>query len=87
MEIIRHHGACGYEPENTLASFNKALKLKVDKIELEVHVFKSGELVVMHDEKVDRTTNGHGYVADFSLNEPCLLDAEQGEKCRFRVKQ
>ena len=53
----------GYEPENTLLSFKKAIKLGVDMIELDVHLCKSGELVVIRDKKVDRTTNGRGLIS------------------------
>ena len=80
MLRIGHRGACGYEPENTLRSFNRALQLDVDMIELDVHVCRSGELVVIHDEKVDRTTNGKGYVADQTLDELRVLDAGKGER-------
>ena len=66
---IGHRGACGYEPENTLRSFKKALDLNVDMVELDVHNCKSGELVVIHDEKINRTTNGKGLVKDLTLNE------------------
>ena len=79
MLRIGHRGACGYEPENTLRSFNRALQLCVDMIELDVHVCKSGELMVIHDEKVDRTTNGKGYVADKTFEELRALDAGKGE--------
>ena len=51
-----HRGAAGYEPENTLRSFEMAIRLGSEMIELDVHVCSSGELVVIHDEKVDRTT-------------------------------
>ncbi|HMH70074.1 MAG TPA: glycerophosphodiester phosphodiesterase family protein [Candidatus Saccharimonadales bacterium] len=80
MKIIGHRGACGHEPENTLASFKKALELGVDMIELDVYSLKDGELVVIHDDKVDRTTNGTGYVADFIFEELRSLDAGNGEK-------
>ena len=80
MLRIGHRGACGYEPENTLRSFNRALQLHVDMIELDVHVCKSGEIVVIHDSKVDRTTNGIGYVADKTLDELRTLDAGKGER-------
>jgi glycerophosphoryl diester phosphodiesterase len=79
MLRIGHRGACGYEPENTLLSFNRALQLNVDMIELDVHVCRSGEVVVIHDEKVDRTTNGKGYVVDKALDELRALDAGKGE--------
>jgi glycerophosphoryl diester phosphodiesterase len=77
---IGHRGACGYEPENTLRSFQKALELRVDMIELDVHRCASGEIVVIHDNRVDRTTNGTGYVAEMSLEELRKLDAGEGEK-------
>ena len=77
---IGHRGACGYEPENTLRSFQKALELKVDMVELDVHLCKSGELVVIHDETVDRTTNGKGDVREKTVTELKSLDAGKGEK-------
>jgi glycerophosphoryl diester phosphodiesterase len=64
---IAHRGAKGYEPENTLASFQKALDMQVDGIELDVHLSSDGHLVVLHDETIDKTTNGKGLVNSFSL--------------------
>ena len=75
-----HRGAAGYEPENTIKSFKKALELNVDAVELDVYVCKSGELVVIHDDKVDRTTDGEGYVIEKTLDELRSLDAGNGEK-------
>lgn len=72
---IGHRGACGYEPENTLASFEYAIKLRVDMIEFDVMQCKTGEIVVIHDDTVDRTTNGHGFVKDLTLKELRKLDA------------
>lgn len=69
MQKIGHRGAKGYVIENTLASFQKAIELNVDAIELDVHVCKSGELIVFHDFTLERLTNGLGEVAKFSLNE------------------
>lgn len=66
---IGHRGACGYEPENTLASFERAIELNVDMIEFDVMACKTGEIVVMHDDTVDRTTNGSGFVKDLTLKE------------------
>ncbi|MDD5039735.1 MAG: glycerophosphodiester phosphodiesterase family protein [Patescibacteria group bacterium] len=77
---IAHRGASGYKPENTLSSFRHALTYKPDMIELDVYVCLSGELVVIHDDKVDRTTNGQGYVVEKRLSELKKLDAGQGEK-------
>ena len=66
---IGHRGAKGHEPENTLPSFQKALDLNADGIELDVHLCKTGELIVIHDFTVDRTTNGSGAVSELSLSE------------------
>jgi len=77
---IGHRGAMGYEPENTLKSFKKALEFDIDAVELDVYVCKSGELVVIHDDKVDRTTNGKGYVIEKTFDELRELDAGQNEK-------
>lgn len=77
--IIGHRG-CSYEPENTLISFEKALALNVDMIELDVHKCKSGEIVVIHDESVDRTTNGHGKVKELSFQELKKLNCEKMQK-------
>jgi glycerophosphoryl diester phosphodiesterase len=66
---IGHRGAKGHEPENTLPSFQKALDLNADGIELDVHTCKTGELIVIHDFTVDRTTNGTGAISELSLSE------------------
>lgn len=67
--IVGHRGACGYEPENTLSSFARAIECGVDMIEFDVWKCASGELVVFHDAKVDRLTDGHGSIALKTLNE------------------
>ena len=66
---IGHRGAKGYEPENTFISFQKALDMQVDGIELDVHLSADGEIIVIHDESIDRTTNGQGFVNALSLRE------------------
>lgn len=80
LKVIGHRGACGYEPENTLRSFAKAIELGVDMIELDVYTLKDGKTVVIHDDKVDRTTDGKGYVLDKSFDEMRSLDAGKGEQ-------
>ena len=67
MKKIGHRGASGYEPENTLISFEKAIDLNADGIELDVHLTSDGELVVIHDETIQRTFNGKGAVNEFTL--------------------
>ncbi len=69
MLKIGHRGARGYEPENTLRGFQKAIELRVDQIELDVHLSSDNELMVIHDETIDRTTNGMGFVNQLSLQE------------------
>ena len=75
MEIFAHRGSSGTHPENTLPAFREAAALPVHGVELDVHLSKDGELVVIHDEKVNRTTNGKGYVKDMTLAELKQLDA------------
>lgn len=72
---IGHRGAAGYEPENTLLSFQKGLQLQVDLIELDVQICKTGQVVAIHDAKIDRTTNGTGYVVEKTFQELRSLDA------------
>ena len=80
MLKIGHRGARAYEPENTLRSFKRALEFGVDAVELDVRRTKDGSLVVIHDAKVDRTTNGEGLVNEFTLEEIKQLVTEKGEK-------
>lgn len=68
-EIFAHRGASGYAPENTLEAFRLAMEQGADGIELDVHLTKDGEVVVIHDETIDRTGNGHGKVRDYTLEE------------------
>lgn len=69
MLKIGHRGAKGYEPENTLISFQKAIDLNVDGIELDVHLSSDGEIMVIHDETIDRTTNGKGFVENLTSSQ------------------
>jgi glycerophosphoryl diester phosphodiesterase len=77
---IGHRGAAGYEPENTLISFEKALDLNADEIELDVHLSLDGQLVVIHDETIDRTTNGKGFVNKLSLQELKSFNAGKNQE-------
>lgn len=78
--VIAHRGASAVAPENTLESFNLAVSLGADGIELDVHLSSEGVPVVIHDSRVDRTTDGRGAVARLSLPELAKLDAS----ARFR---
>jgi glycerophosphoryl diester phosphodiesterase len=75
---IAHRGASGHRPENTLAAFEYALELGCDWLELDVYAVE-GELIVIHDDTLDRTTNGHGPVMGSTLANIRTLDAGDGE--------
>lgn len=77
---VGHRGLMGVEPENTLRSFRRADREGLDVIELDLHLSKDGELVVMHDAEVDRTTDGSGPVAGLTAAELRDLDAGLGER-------
>jgi glycerophosphoryl diester phosphodiesterase len=77
---VGHRGVMGVEPENTLRSFRAAQAAGLDQIELDLHLSKDGALVVMHDEDVDRTTDGAGLIRDLTLAEIRTLDAGLGER-------
>ncbi len=66
MIKIGHRGAKGYVAENTLASFQKAIDLKIDGVELDVHLSLDNEIMVVHDETVNRTTIGNGFVKNLT---------------------
>lgn len=76
MLKIGHRGAKGYKPENTLTAFEKAIELGADGIELDVHLSSDGELMVIHDETIDRTANEKGIVNQLSLKELKSLKIE-----------
>lgn len=67
--IIAHRGASAYAPENTMSAFQKALSMGAEGIELDVQMSRDGHVVVIHDDKIDRTSNGKGFVKDYNLNE------------------
>ena len=76
VDIIAHRGASAYAPENTLAAFRKAIELEADWFELDCTLSKDGEVVVIHDDTVERTTGGvPGAVADYTLAELQRYDA------------
>ncbi len=73
--IIAHRGASRRAPENSLAAFTMAKKLGADAVELDAKLSADGQVVVIHDQSVDRTTNGKGLVRNLSLKELQTLDA------------
>jgi glycerophosphoryl diester phosphodiesterase len=79
MMIMGHRGAAALEPENTLLSISRAMEIGVDAVEIDVHLSKDQEIVVIHDSTLDRTTNGTGMVKSYTLKEMKKLDAGKGE--------
>lgn len=76
---IGHRGAMGHAPENTLASIRKALEFGVSCVEIDVYCV-DGQLVVFHDSRLERTTNGTGYLLEQNFTDLRSLDAGDGEK-------
>lgn len=69
MLIFAHRGASGEAPENTISAFSKALEQGAEAIELDIHLTRDGELVVCHDHTINRTSNGKGFICNYTLNE------------------
>jgi len=79
FSIIGHRGAAKLAPENTLSSFQRAVDLGVDGVEFDLYAH-SGELIVIHDDRLERTTNGRGLISDLAFDELRLLDAGDGQQ-------
>jgi len=84
--IYGHRGASAYAPENTLEAFKLAMEMGADGVELDVHLSKDGELMVIHDIDLDRTTGFHGKVCDYTLAQLKELDACNGMDAYKGVK-
>ncbi|WP_290369680.1 glycerophosphodiester phosphodiesterase family protein, partial [Peribacillus simplex] len=78
--IFAHRGSAGTHPENTMSAFKEAARVGADGIETDVQLSKDGEVVIIHDEKLDRTTNASGYVKDRTLMELKTLNASATHK-------
>ena len=80
MKVMAHRGYSGVYPENTMLSFREAVKVGCDAIEMDVHETRDGRLVVIHDERLDRTTDGSGRVCDHSFAELQQVNAAACDK-------
>ena len=74
MKIWAHRGASGYAPENTIKAFQMAVDMGADGVELDVQMARDGQMVVIHDERIDRVSNGTGSVRDYTLGELKCFD-------------
>lgn len=75
VQVLAHRGASGYAPENTMSAFRLAIEQRADWLELDVQQTKDGHLVVFHDLRMERTTNGLGALRDLTLEQVQALDA------------
>ncbi len=82
--ICAHRGAMDTHPENTIPAFREAIRLGVQMIELDVHMTRDGQLAILHDETLDRTTDGHGPVKEKTLAEIKQMDAGSWKSPRFK---
>lgn len=82
FDIYAHRGAAGTYPENTMISFKKGAELGATGIELDVQLTRDNQIVVMHDETIDRTTNGKGWVSQYTYEQLKTFDASN----KFRKK-
>lgn len=80
LRLIAHRGARAEEPENTLRAVKRAAECGADAVEIDVRLSNDQELVIMHDETLDRTTNGSGKVSEQTLEQLRALDAGKGEQ-------
>src|SRR5512147_1818449 len=81
--LLAHRGDLAHAPENTLPSFSQAIQKGADGVELDVKLTVDGHVIVIHDETVDRTTNGSGKVATFTLEAIRKLDAGSWFDAKF----
>ncbi|GLB60477.1 putative glycerophosphoryl diester phosphodiesterase YhdW [Cytobacillus sp. NCCP-133] len=84
VKKIGHRGAAGYCPENTFPSYDRALEMGADYLEIDVQLSKDGKLVVIHDTLVDRTTDHKGKVSDYTFDELRKMDAGSWFSPKFR---
>lgn len=87
IPVAAHRGNAKYCPENTMASFRSAAALCPDMIETDVHMTRDGELILMHDHRLDRTTNGSGLIREHTLSELKALDAGSWKGREFAGEQ
>lgn len=80
---IAHRGFSGIYPENTMLAFEKAVEVQCDGIETDVQLTKDGVAVILHDEKLDRTTNGSGFIKNYTYLELSKLDAGMKKDHKF----
>ena len=84
MKIYAHRGSSGTHPENTIAALREAARIPVYGVEFDVHMTKDDELVIIHDEKINRTSNGKGFIKDMTLEELRTYDFGSWFSIKFK---
>lgn len=87
IAVAAHRGNSMYFPENTMSAFRSAASLPIDMIEIDLHMTKDGQLILMHDHTVDRTTDGSGLIREKTLKETKMLDAGSWKGEAFKGEQ
>lgn len=85
MKKLAHRGYSAKYPENTMEAFIQAYSKGFDGVETDVHMSKDGELVLIHDEMIDRTSQGHGYVKDYTLKELKTFNFNNSHEGHFEI--
>ena len=83
--VYAHRGASGYMPENTNESFEKAVELGADGMELDIQLSKDGKIMVCHDYRIDRTSDGKGFLKDFTCEELRKFNFSNGREGFYRI--
>ena len=83
--VYAHRGASGYMPENTNESFEKAVELGADGMELDIQLSKDGKIMVCHDYRIDRTSDGKGFLKDFTYEELRRFNFSNGREGFYRI--
>lgn len=87
FQIVSHRGLPNAFPENTISGYRKVMELNVDMLEIDVHLTKDQHLVVIHDETIDRTSNGKGRIADYTLSQLKTFDFGSYKDSKFKGEQ
>ena len=85
MKVFAHRGLSSLFPENTIEAFKEALKYKIDGIETDIQLTKDGKMVIFHDETLERTTNGKGFLKDYTLEELKDLNANNHMEGVYKI--
>ncbi|UQZ36817.1 glycerophosphodiester phosphodiesterase [Paenibacillus sp. PK3_47] len=87
FKILAHRGASAYAPENTMEAFRLAVEQQADGFEIDINLTKDGEIVVIHDDSIDRTSDGKGDITEYTLGELKQFNFNKGFEERYAAAQ